>query len=142
MVRPLKERKIEKIPPVSHYKPIGIPLRDLQEIVLTYEELEAVRLSDLEQLNHTDAAKSMEVSRSTFNRILAKAHNKIALALWEGKALRFEGGNFKLEHKHLNELRYFICQDCHYEWSVPFGTGKRGIEMVCPQCQSNNIIRK
>lgn len=142
MVRPQKERKIEKFPPVSHYKPIGIPLRDIPEIILTYEEMEAVRLADVEQLDHTDAASRMEVSRSTFNRILAKAHNKIALALWEGKALRFEGGNFRIEHKHLHDMRSFVCQDCQHEWSVPFGTGMRGIDMVCSQCQSSNIIRK
>lgn len=142
MVRPLKERKIEKLPPVSHFKPIGIPLRDIQEIILTYAEMEAVRLADIEQLDHTAASQSMEVSRSTFNRIVTKAHRKIALALWEGKALRFEGGNFKMEHKHLHDLRYFICHDCQHEWTIPFGTGRRGVDMVCPQCGSDNISRK
>lgn len=142
MVRPQKERRIEKFPPVSHFKPIGIPLRDLPEIILAYEEMEAVRLADVEQLGHTDAASRMAVSRSTFNRILAKAHNKIALALWEGKALRFEGGNFRIEHKHANDKRIFVCQDCQHEWSIPFGTGQRGIEMICPQCRSNNLVRE
>lgn len=142
MVRPNKERRIEKIPPVSHFKPIGIPLREISEIVLTYEEMESVRLADVEQLNHTEAASRMDISRSTFNRILTKAHHKIAVALWGGQALRFEGGTFRIEHKHQNDFRVFVCQECHHEWNVPYGTGQRGIDMTCPMCQSNNIIRQ
>ncbi|WP_425058247.1 hypothetical protein SCACP_28920 [Sporomusa carbonis] len=141
MARPHKERKIEKLPPVSHFKPIGIPLREIGEITLTFEEMEAVRLADVEQLDQAGAAERMEVSRSTFHRILSKAHQKIALALWEGKAIRFEGGTFRIEHKYEKELRYFICQECRHEWTVPYGTRQRGIDMNCPRCQSGNIQR-
>jgi len=84
------------LPQSNYYKPRGIPLSILQQITLTVDELEAVRLADLEGLYQEDAAKKMNVSRQTFGRILESAHRKIADALTNGKALLIEGGPIEI----------------------------------------------
>lgn len=88
MARPVKERQISCVPAASYYKPVGIPLRDLEEVVLALDELEAIRLADLEGLYQADAAQKMGVSRQTIGNILDSAHRKLADALLNGKALR------------------------------------------------------
>jgi uncharacterized protein len=72
------------------YKPAGVPLRFLSEVVLGLDEVEAIRLADVEHLHHADAAARMDVSRQTFDRILARARSRIALAITGGLAIRIE----------------------------------------------------
>lgn len=84
------------LPQVTFYKPRGVPLSVLQHINLTVDELEAVRLADLEGLYQEQAAEKMNISRQTFGRILESAHKKIADALVNGKALSIEGGPIEL----------------------------------------------
>jgi predicted DNA-binding protein (UPF0251 family) len=79
------------------FKPAGIPLSRLGEVVMTLDEFEALRLADLEGLYHEQAAKQMGVSRPTFSRIIDSAHAKSADALVHGKALRIEGGPVQFE---------------------------------------------
>jgi predicted DNA-binding protein (UPF0251 family) len=69
-----------------------VPLRALEQVGLTVDELEAIRLADLEGLYQEAAAEQMNVSRQTFGRILEAAHRKVADALVNGKALSIEGG--------------------------------------------------
>ncbi|BET67287.1 hypothetical protein ASA1KI_22050 [Opitutales bacterium ASA1] len=88
MPRPPSPRRITHAPPAVYFKPAGIPIRDLDEIELGADELEALRLADVEDLYHTDAAARMAVSRQTFDRIVRRAHVKIATALVHGHALR------------------------------------------------------
>lgn len=95
MARPPKCRRVEFLPAVTHFKPAGIPLKDLEEVSLTVEELEAVRLKDLEGLEQEACAERMHISRPTFHRILSAARCKIAHALVNGSAIRVEGGNYK-----------------------------------------------
>jgi predicted DNA-binding protein (UPF0251 family)/predicted Fe-Mo cluster-binding NifX family protein len=95
MSRPQKHRRVAFIPDVTFFKPAGIPLRDIEEIQLTVEELEAIRLKDLEGLEQGEGADKMNVSRPTFQRILSSARQKIAEALLNGKSIRIEGGNFE-----------------------------------------------
>ncbi|PIZ88114.1 MAG: hypothetical protein COX91_01955 [Candidatus Nealsonbacteria bacterium CG_4_10_14_0_2_um_filter_39_15] len=71
-----------------YFKPRAVPLSMLQEVDLSMDELEALRLCDLENLEQTEAAKKMKVSQSTLQRILTSAHKKIAEALIEGKAIK------------------------------------------------------
>lgn len=142
MARPHKERRIQQLPPITHYKPVAIPLRDLDEVVLTYEEMEGIRLVDCEQLDMGEAAASMEVSRPTLHRIVSRARQKIATALWQGKALRIEGGSFRLEHGNQGVMRKFVCDACGHRWEVPHGTGQRGRDMVCPNCQAQKTRRE
>lgn len=88
MARPVKQRCINCVPATSYFKPVGIPLRELEEIVLGLDELEAMRLTDLEGLYQADVAERMGVSRQTIGNILNSVHRKLADALLNGKALR------------------------------------------------------
>ncbi len=88
MPRPQKQRCIDCQPAASYFKPRGIPMSELAEIELALDELEALRLADLEGLYQADVALRMGVSRQTVGNILARAHRKIADALLNGKALR------------------------------------------------------
>jgi predicted DNA-binding protein (UPF0251 family) len=96
MPRPRHCRRVAQLPQTSYYKPRGTPLSALEEVVLTVDEFEAIRLTDLEGLYQADAAEKMSVSRQTLGRILESAHKKIADALVHGKALRIEGGSIEV----------------------------------------------
>ncbi len=90
MPRPTCPRNISHSPPANYFKPAGIPLRDLEEVLLAADELESLRLADCEDLYHVDAAKQMGISRQTFDRIIRRARGKVACALVKGLALRIE----------------------------------------------------
>ncbi len=85
-----------RLPQASYYKPQGVPLRTLEQVALTVDELEAIRLADLEGLYQEEAAKRMNVSRQTFGRIIEAAHRKVADALVHGKALSIAGGSVEV----------------------------------------------
>ena len=91
-MRPEKPRRIRGPARITRFKPQGIPLADLDELVLPLDGLEALRLADMEGLYHDAAATAMGVSRATFGRILATARHTLATAVVEGHALRIEGG--------------------------------------------------
>lgn len=88
MPRPRLCRKIESTPEITYFKPAGVGLRELQQIILGLEEYEAVRLCDLEKLNQEDCASRMHVSQPTFHRMISSARSKIADALINGKSIR------------------------------------------------------
>lgn len=90
MPRPPKPRRIGHRPDVVYFKPRGVRLRQLQEVVLAPDEVEALRLADLQGLSHEEVGSRMEVSRATAGRILANARHKVAEALVEGLAIRIE----------------------------------------------------
>ena len=92
MTRPHCWRRVAGRPAASIFKPIGIPVRLLDEVVMTLDEFEAIRLADLDGLYQESAAAQMGVSRPTFSRIVTEAHRKVADAIVHGKALRIEGG--------------------------------------------------
>jgi uncharacterized protein len=93
MPRPRCLRRICCVPGVTYFKPAGIPLRLLEEVVVTLDEVEALRLADLEGMYQEKAAARMNISRPTFSRLIESAHKKVAEALVKGKALRLEGGD-------------------------------------------------
>ena len=95
MPRPCRCRRVRCKPDTNYFKPRGIPLDTLEEVNLTLDELEAIRLADLGELYQEDAAKKMNVSRQTFGNIINSAHKKIADALLNAKALKIEGGNIE-----------------------------------------------
>ncbi len=105
MPRPRKRRLLDQVPRAAIYKPAGIPLDGLRQIRLLQEELEALRLADLEGLTQQEAAGRMGVSRSTFQRIVAKARRQVALALTGGHALQIEGGTFEVRPPRLRTPR-------------------------------------
>lgn len=96
MPRPRKLRFVQGGPMANIFKPQGIPGRDLEEVVLPIEGLEALRLSDLEKLDQGAAAVRMNVSRQTFGRVLAEARQVVAEALVMGKMIRIQGGSYTL----------------------------------------------
>jgi len=96
MPRPKHFRRIGCLPQANFFKPRGIPLSVLQHTTLTFDELEAIRLADLQGLYQEQAAQKMNISRQTLGRILESAHKKIADALVNGKALAIQGGPIEL----------------------------------------------
>ena len=92
MARPFKPRCVDFDPSVTYFKPRAMPLSKLKEIVLHTDELEALRLCDLKNLDQIDAAKKLKVSRSTLQRILSSARRKVSDALIKGKAIKIEKG--------------------------------------------------
>jgi len=88
MSRPRLCRKIRFNPNITYFKPQGVPMRFLDIVELTTEEIEALRLKNKEDLDQTEAAKMMKTSRSTFQRILTSAYKKITNALIKGKAIK------------------------------------------------------
>jgi predicted DNA-binding protein (UPF0251 family) len=135
VARPKKVRLVEFVPPVQIFKPVGVPRCDLEEIVLSLEELEAIRLKNLEGLEQEDCAQRMSISRPTFQRILNDAYEKVARMLTEGLALRVEGGTYKLVERQQ-------CPRCQHELVLPLEPEKDNLEnIVCPECHNETIGR-
>ncbi|MFA5189681.1 MAG: DUF134 domain-containing protein [Verrucomicrobiia bacterium] len=97
MPRPCCLRHVRNLPAAVYFKPRGIPMLELEQVTLTLDEVEALRLADLEALYQEDAAKKMRISRATFARIIEQARRKVADALIHGKALCLEGGSVVLK---------------------------------------------
>jgi len=133
MPRPVKCRRVCCTPGADYFKPRGVPLRDLEKIVLTMDEFETLRLADLEGLYQDVAGARMGVSRQTFGNILDSAHKKIAECVVNAKAIKIEGGVYTMA-----DMREFECSGCRHAWQVPFGTGRPG---ACPKCGSKDIHR-
>lgn len=133
MARPKCCRRISEQPACAVFKPAGVPASILEEIVLSIDEFEAIRLADLEGLYQEQAAERMNVSRQTFGRIVEAARRKVAQALCDGLALRIEGGEVEMPDE-----RTFKCDQCRHTWGLPYGTGRPG---ACPECKSESISR-
>jgi predicted DNA-binding protein (UPF0251 family)/DNA-directed RNA polymerase subunit RPC12/RpoP len=135
VARPTKWRRIEHIPAIPYFIPSQKDVDALPENRLKLEELEAIRLKDLEGLEQSECAEKMEISRPTFQRILLSAREKIADSLVNGKVIRIEGGNFTL---HICPVK---CFDCSKEWTESYenlASIKSG-EYACPACGSNKV---
>jgi len=132
MPRPPKCRRVAFLPNVTYFKPAGIPLRALEEVRLSVEEAEAIRLKDLEGFEQEQAAERMNISRPTFQRVLASARQKIGDALLNGRAIRIEGGSFEMA------FRTFRCLNGH-EWDVPFEVMMSAPPQLCPICNTPTI---
>ncbi len=126
MVRPRKLRRVTFLPGVTYFKPQGIPMRLLEEVHLSVDELEALRLKDLEGLEQEDAAQKMGISRQTFQRVLEDAHRKATEGLVRGNALRIKGGDYEL-----GPIR-FHCRRCGHRWEQMLANGT---PIPCPSCE-------
>jgi predicted DNA-binding protein (UPF0251 family) len=111
------------------YKPFGVPMRELESVVMSYEEYEALRLADYEDMTHEEAAGKMDISRPTFTRLYDKARKNIARAFVEGKAILINGGTF------VSEEYWYRCNSCHE--TIVSTTP----EDSCDKCNSENIVR-
>ena len=130
MSRPERERSVYTPPFFTEFKPIGIPSKLLKETLLSLDEYEAFRLADHMGLSHNEAADEMEISRSTFTRLIEKARKKIADFLIEGQVLTIDGGNI---HFRNNIIR---CRDCGYMFKTKIGASFT----ECPECKSKNLL--
>lgn len=134
MARPTKWRKIEHIPSVLYFVPSAAAVEGPQN-VLKMEELEAIRLKDLEGLEQEECAVKMGVSRPTFQRILILAREKIADSLINGKAIHVEGGSFT------RNICLVKCLDCEKEWDERYEAldAVRSGTYACPTCGSLRV---
>lgn len=110
------------MPGVNYFKPRAVPVALLEEVTLSVEELEALRLAHKEGLYQLQAAERMGVSRATFGRVLDSAHRKVTLALVDGCALRIEGGSFCMTGPER-------CVHCPLR-----GDGGSGEAPLCEEC--------
>ncbi len=134
MVRPQKRRIVAYNPDISYFKPRGIPLIYLEEVQITVDEYEALRLSDLMDMSYEEAANKMKVSRATFGRIVRRARKTVADALINGKAIIIQGGNYRI----VDKSRIFVCNNCNKKWKEPRGTGR---PENCPLCNQKDFYR-
>ncbi|RCW48311.1 MULTISPECIES: DUF134 domain-containing protein [unclassified Halanaerobium] len=136
MARPIKDRLIQQLPEVKFFKPAGVPAHKLEIVELNMEEVESLRLKDVEGLTQAEAAEKMNVSRPTFQRVLTSARQKVAEALTCGKALHFSGGDYKL-------MRPGHCWRCGKKLSQS-GRHRRGRQAngqtnnLCSDCEDEN----
>jgi len=128
MPRPKKWRKVESEPSHDLFKPAGVPKSKLETINLKIEELEAMRLKDIEALSQAECAEKMAISRQTFQLIIDSARKKVAQALLEGKSIHITGGNYTY-----NICKY-ECLECHEIFELNYeGDGS------CPKCGSSQV---
>lgn len=127
MARPTKCRKVEFFPDTTYFVPLG--KERLEEIALKVEELEAMRLKDIEGLSQQECADRMGVSRQTFQNIIDNARNKVAVALTEGLAISIKGGNFTSSNCEVK------CKTCNKTYVIKYSRDRR----ECPSCNSNKI---
>ena len=134
MARPVKWRKIDQMPVVLKFNPIGHNATT-GEINLKLEELEAIRLKDFLGLEQADCAKQMEVSRPTFQRILLSAHEKIADSLVNGKSIMIHGGHYT---RNICPVR---CMECGRVWNESLENIEQETdkEFICPKCHSEQL---
>jgi predicted DNA-binding protein (UPF0251 family) len=125
-------RRVSYLPRISYFKPAGIRLAQLQEICLAIEEAEAIRLKDLEGLEQQECAQRMNISRTTFGRVLVSARRKVADALLNGKSIKIDGGNFEMMPRH------FRCVHGH-EWHMPLEAITGTMPQNCPTCSTPAI---
>ncbi|NPA68461.1 MAG: DUF134 domain-containing protein [Chlorobi bacterium] len=130
MPRPQKKRKVNTPPLFTDFKPSGISARNLEEIVLSLDEFEALRLADFIGMSQEEAASEMEISRPTFTRLIETARKKSADFFINGKRLILEGGNI---HFRKNIIK---CEACGHA----FHTGLHAEIENCPHCGSSKLV--
>ncbi len=111
------------------YKPFGIPMRNLESVKLLFEEFEAIRLADYENLTQEEAAEKMNISRPTFTRLYNKARKSIAKAFVEGKAIIIGGGDY------ITDNYWYRCRSCN-ETMATIKPAKS-----CRKCKSDDITQ-
>ncbi len=129
MPRPRKHRRLRHEHQPIIFKPVGLPLQSLDCTILDVEELEALRLADLEGRYQEDAAEQMGVSRSTFQRIVTRARRKVTQALVLHTALQIKDATMRVV------VVQWHCDNCGHKWQIEHGSG-HGKPQTCPACAS------
>ena len=128
MPRPRVFRKISKEPEIRCFKPEKENLDLLEPVEITIDEFEAIRLRDYHDVQQKKSAEIMEISQSTFHRILTSARKKISKALIEGNTIIIVGGDY------ITDKIKYKCNICSFEWSNPKKEYNK-----CPECESEDI---
>jgi predicted DNA-binding protein (UPF0251 family) len=136
MPRKPKWRRVEFVPNIQYFIPSNINKKCFEKNILKIEEIEAVRLKDIEKLEQEECAKRMKVSRQTFQRILNSSREKIADSIVNGKVIHIEGGNFT------QNICSVKCSNCNEEWNESYENFQDILigEYLCPYCNSKNIV--
>jgi len=129
MPRKEKNRIVNQPPIISEFKPVGLASRFLNEITITLDEYEAIRLADFMQLSHDEASLEMDISRPTFTKLLERARKKLAEFIVSGKKLRIVNGNI-----HFRKNIY-KCLNCEQMFVIEISE----TVSLCPSCHSVNI---
>ena len=130
MARPQNDRVVKEPPLFNEFKPIGVPARNLAKIFISLDEYEAIRLSDQIGYSHLEASEEMNISRSTFSRLIEAARKKMADFIIRGKILSIEGGNIHFTNNIIK------CQDCGYIFNIKMSDDIGD----CPECHSSNLV--
>ncbi|MCF6460888.1 DUF134 domain-containing protein [Clostridium sp. Cult3] len=132
MARPIKCRKVEFLPSTTSFVPLGKDEEETKAINLKVEELEAMRLKDIEGLTQQECAEEMGISRQTFQNIIDSGRKKVAQALIEGRGINIKGGNYVFAHCRLK------CKSCNKTYEVDLIRDKD----TCPTCHSHKVVCK
>lgn len=131
MPRPEKMRRIWYQPHITEFKPAGVPWRMVEKNVLSLDQVEALRLADMERMSQEEAARQMGISRATFGRIIASARKKVADALINGKGITYSGGNYQVQ------AGWFYCRSCGFRWRGGYQPGM----LTCRTCGDTGVER-
>ncbi len=145
--RPRIPRRVLGEPEVAYFKPVGVRMRELEQVTLTMDEFEAFRLKDFLGIGQSGAAERMGISQPTFQRLLFSSRGKVAEAIVKGKAIRIEGGDYRIYGRggdmkgrgrmggtSMGPSGSCSCPECDH-----FVAHERGVpcaEMKCPKCGS------
>jgi len=129
MSRPKKFRRVEFLPKTNIFVPQNISKSTEKEVIIKIEELEAMRLKDIEKLTQQECAKRMNISRQTFQNIIDSAREKVATALTEGNTIKIRGGHFTTD----------FCKIKCYSCGNIYGLKNEPDKEQCPYCGSEDI---
>ncbi|MBZ4645196.1 MAG: putative DNA-binding protein [Clostridia bacterium] len=130
MPRPIKCRRVEFFPENTYFIPLGKRKCEVEEIALKVEELEAMRLKDIEGLSQEECAERMQVSRQTFQNIIDSARRKVAIALTQGSAIHISGGYYT------SGSCQFKCLNCGEVYDINYEQDRN----TCPSCGSSEVV--
>ncbi len=161
MARPKRPRRVDFIPEVTYFKPVGVPMANLKEVDLNTDELEALRLVDFNNQSQEKAAEKMDVSQSTIQRILNRARKKVAKGLVLGQAIKVKGGEETMAQGRRKGGRgpgagrgrkggplqagpggYCSCPNPECDYQEGHQAGRPCYQQICPKCGSQLIRRR
>ncbi|MBN2890489.1 MAG: DUF134 domain-containing protein [Bacteroidales bacterium] len=129
MARKEKNRIVHQPPLYSEFKPAGVAARFLNQIELSLDEYEALRLADYEGMSQDEASFEMDISRPTFTRLIEKARKKMVEFIVTGKKLKIVDGNIHFKNN------VFKCLDCEQMFVMQINE----TVSLCPSCSSENV---
>ncbi|HQI69952.1 MAG TPA: DUF134 domain-containing protein [Bacteroidales bacterium] len=131
MSRPKTKRKMLAPPDFRGYRPFGCHIREQEPVKMLYDEYEAFYLCDYYLLKQAEVAEIMGISRPTVTRIYKSARRKLAKAFAESRVIVIEGGKVYFDSD------WYECKQCLSHFTCP---GKSAVPIICPLCNSTEII--